>query len=685
MRITGINNGIQHNHTTFGRRPTKEEEPDLQKAMDDGFKAIGTDQRIAITHGSVFPAAGRDSFVGSPYGEGATRWINFLKLYGFNGNQLGPNGMILYDDKNYSPYNSSALNENFLFIDLKPLTTEKYGKILSEESYEKLTIPADADDKNYRLSNFAEAKYVYFQALNESYKNFKANLAKGQPEAIQLNKEFEEFKAQKGKQTEEEGLYRVLSTLYGDEDCDNWPEYDSDLMILTRQDNIKAKKHYASLIKRFHKSIEEYQFEQFIVTKQIKENKAYRDSIGFTYFSDLLVGCSKMDYWRYKEAFLKGYYMGAPEYDPNKPHQTWGVPVINPQKLFTQDGKLNIGGEFLREKLRHALENCENLRIDHAMGLIEPFIYREDSIKYDENGKQIKDALYCRYLSQLFEAGTPIDKFSDYEKILYKIVFPALQEKNITDKNAPVWENLCSEPTLFKKVYYEQNNLPHMIMLDYKRGKDENNPNDWYLLGSHDSIPVLNMLKRNGGAIRQEEAWEPRYLAGYLNQDPQREKENIKFCDKISNTLPDGTPKTGDELAKADMAIVQAKFAELLLKKKIQISFADLLGITDNGIVYNIGGDKNPVFWRERLAPDFEDKYYENLSSETPTALNMPEVLKTALQASIDRQLVDYMNQLNNDMHKDEKIIQKREELYAQYGQLLDKLQHYADVLKEKE
>ncbi len=685
MRITGINNGIEHNHTTFGRRPTKEEEKDLQKAMDDGFKAIGTDQRIAITHGSVFPAAGRDSFVGSPYGEGATRWINFLKLYGFNGNQLGPNGMILYDDKNYSPYNSSALNENFLFIDLKPLTTEKYGKILSEESYEKLTIPADADDKNYRLSNFAEAKYVYFQALNESYKNFKANLAKGQPEAIQLNKEFEEFKAQKGKQTEEEGLYRVLSTLYGDEDCDNWPEYDSDLMILTRQDNIKAKKHYASLIKRFHKSIEEYQFEQFIVTKQIKENKEFRDGIGFTYFSDLLVGCSKMDYWRYKEAFLKGYYMGAPADDATKPHQTWGIHVINPQKLFIDKDQLNIGGEFLREKLRHALENCENIRIDHPMGMIEPFVYRGDSLQYDENGKQIKDALYVRYLSQLFEAGTPIDKYSDYEKIMTRIVLPTLKEKNITDKNAPVWENLCSEPTLFKKVYYEQNNLPHMIMLDYKRGKDYNNPDDWYLLGSHDSIPVLNMLKRHGGNIRNEEAWNPLYLAGYLNQDTKRIDENVEFCNTISNTFPDKTPKTGVDLAKADMAMVQAKFAELLLKKKIQISFADILGITDNGVVYNIGGESNPVFWKERLAPDFEDKYYENLSSETPTALNMPEVLKIALQASIDRQLVDYMNQMENDPQKDIKTTQKREELYAQYGQLLEKLQHYADVLKEKE
>ncbi len=686
MRITGINSQINGKYTSFGRRPRNEEEADLQKTMNEGFEAAGVKQRVAITHGSVFPAVGRDSFIGSPYGEGAKEWIKFLRLYGFNGNQLGPGGMILYDDRNYSPYNASALNENPLFIDLKLLTTEEYGKILSEESYEKLTIPAEANDRDYRFTDFSEAKFVSHQALTESYKNFKANLAKGQPLAIKLNKEFEEYLTEKGKQTEEEGIYRVLSTMYGDEDCDKWSKHDSDLMVNIRQNDPNAIKHYASLKKRFKNPIEQYQFEQFLTTKQIKENKEFRDNAGMKYYSDLLVGCSKMDYWRYKEAFLKGYYMGAPEWDPARDHQTWGVNVLNPRKLFIGDSELNIGGQFLKEKIRHALEYCENTRIDHAMGLIEPFVYRGDSVEYDDNGRQIKDKLYGRFMSKLFdEYGKPMDTHYDYPRILEKIVFPTLKEKDL-NQNDPVWEHICCEPALFKQIYYDRHHLPQLIMFDDRRAKNFiNNNNNWYLLGSHDSIPLLNSLRDRSEGLRRNENWDPMYLAGYLNQDPQRAGESSKFCEKISDRNPDGTFKTGIEAEKADKAIVDAKFAELMTKEKIQISFADILGLTETGLSYNIGGSSNKINWRERIAPDFLDKYYENLSSDNPTALNMPEILKTAVQASIDGKLVAYMDAVKNDSDKDQKIMQKRTELYDKYGYLLDKLQYYADILKEKE
>ena len=122
-----------------------------------------------------------------------------------------------------------------------------------------------------------------------------------------------------------------------------------------------------------------------------------------------------------------------------------------------------------------------------------------------------------------------------------------------------------------------------------------------------------------------------------------------------------------------------------MTKEKIQISFADILGLTETGLSYNIGGSSNKINWRERIAPDFLDKYYENLSSDNPTALNMPEILKTAVQASIDGKLVAYMDAVKNDSDKDQKIMQKRTELYDKYGYLLDKLQYYADILKEKE
>ena len=68
------------------------------------------------------------------------------------------------------------------------------------------------------------------------------------------------------------------------------------------------------------------------------------------------------------------------------------------------------------------------------------------------------------------------------------------------------------------------------------------------------------------------------------------------------------------------------------------------------------------------------DKYYENLSSENPTALNVPELLKKSLQAKIDMQVKQ-----SNDWDK------TRAELNEKYKPLLDDLQKYADILKEPE
>ena len=104
------------------------------------------------------------------------------------------------------------------------------------------------------------------------------------------------------------------------------------------------------------------------------------------------------------------------------------------------------------------------------------------------------------------------------------------------------------------------------------------------------------------------------------------------------------------------------------------VSFADILGINDDNIVYNVAGTNNELNWLERIPPDFVDKYYENLSSNNPTALNIPEILKIAVRAKLDMQIAQSST-------PDE----TRKALNAEFQPLLDKLEHYANVLKEKE
>ena len=95
-------------------------------------------------------------------------------------------------------------------------------------------------DKNYTFSDQIEAKLTYYLGLSESYKNFKINLSKGQPQAIKLNSEFENFKDAKGRQTEEEGMYRLLSTLNRNEDFTKWKNVSDQTLMEDIRKNIET-------------------------------------------------------------------------------------------------------------------------------------------------------------------------------------------------------------------------------------------------------------------------------------------------------------------------------------------------------------------------------------------------------------------------------------------------------------
>lgn len=651
MRILGINNTIN-----FQRRPTREEEPDLKSAINKAYDIMGAEERAVITHGSCFPALDRDTYIGSPYGKSAKEYIKFLNLYGFNGIQLGPGGEL--EKGKVSPYNSSAFAKNHLFIDLEELTTEKYGNILSKETFKKVTKLPDCE-KNYDMTDFAEAEHTYNIALKESYKTFKANLAKGQPQAIALNKEYQTFLQKHNNRLTDEGIFKVLSKQYGTDNFNKW-EGDNNLITEYNNSNPDAIERYNKILENNRLEIQQYKFEQFIATKQIKENKEWRDKLGFKYINDLLVGCSKMDEWRCKDAFLEGYQLGAYEYKNNP--QTWHVPVLNPRKLFKGDD-LGSAGQFLKDKINFALEFNENLRIDHAMGLIEPFVIENDSIIYDENGKIINtpdNPVNSQYMSEMHSSdGKKLDDYKNYScdyihsdgkvtyfsNIMNKIVIPTLKENGI-EPNSALWEDVCSQPKRFKEVFYNDLKLPGIIQTEWS--KVETSPKSyWYLAGSHDSIPAQEMVKRD--YTKNSNAWNPLYLAGYLHQNPDRAEERDAYCKKIASD---------------DRELVFAKFSELMTAPKFEISFSDLLGITEQ--IYNVPGSSREDNWKERIPADFLDKYYENLSSENPTALNIPEILKTALQAKMD-------------MSPD------RDELYEKYQPVIDKLDHYAKVLKEKE
>lgn len=643
MLVSKISNS---NRTTFlfGRKLRKDEEQDYREnALQPAFDYLGTEEVAMIVHGTSYPEKAQDLGVGSPYGKAAAKFIPFEILHGFNSNQLGPIGVIR-DAQHISPYKSTVSTRNYLFTDLNDLTTDKYANVLSQSDIDLMIDYTDDNGKDYAYSDFPEAFSNYKYLMKIANKNFKQKLANNDPMAQKLNEEFVQFKKEKGVDIYQDALFDVLTNEYKTMDFNKWSELDKNLIQELKNQNPKAIDRYKKITTRSKDDFETYIFGQFILDKQIKENTKLRKDLNFKYISDLLVGFSKSDEWSHQDLFLKNWRMGCPNGGKYGP-QLWNIPVLDPNKLFNDDGSLGDAGLYMKKKLDASLDNFENVRIDHALGLIDPYIYDKNSV----NGND-----FSHFRANNISYMPDIDPDGSYKKVLNKIILPTLAEHGI-DKDYPVWEDLCTDTQTFNEIYHEKNHLPGITQLEYMRAENSQDDGDWGLVGSHDSDPATKMIKKDW--VKDHDAWNIFYLAGFLNSNPKRAKYRDSFCKQI---------------AENDSDRIKAKFAELFLTcKKIQISFADFFGIDKT---YNEGGKENDTNWKLRLNKDYEDSYYKNLSSERPTALNMPEILKIAVQAKAD------MNALKEAQRTGK---EPQENNSPEVENILNNLDKYEKILKE--
>ncbi len=652
MKIHAISNPIRPNRTnsvSFGRKLKEEEKPEYSKAIHDALDYLEVKNLSMIVHGSSFPSDKRDTSIGSPYSKGADKFVDFLKLNGFNAIQLGPGGTI--GKKDNSPYISKVFAKNELFIDMEQLKSKKYANILSDKTYNELTTQnKGSKDKNYNYTNFDKAFGNYEKAMNEAYGNFTAKVNAKDKDALKLNKEFEAFKKENKNWVESDGLFKVLSKVNDSEDFEKWNETDKNLPQNLKAGDAKAKERHAELMQKYGKEIDENSFIQFVADKQLKENNNKRKEIGFNYIGDLLVGFNQSDVWANQGAFLKGWKLGCPYGGVNNGPQTWGIPVLDPKKLFKEDGSLGESGKLLKEKVAYSLKNYDNVRIDHALGLVDPYVYKEDTVVKEPNGEVRRDRLWANNVSYMHD----VDPQGNFKKVLSKIVLPTFKEYG-ADKNEAVWEDLCSTTQAFNDIYHGQEHLPGITQTEWRRA--ENTPRDnWTLVGSHDSTPASNMVQRDG--TRYSDSWNVDYLSGYLNPDPIKGKERAEYKDKIVNSPQEH---------------VKAKFTELFRSSKnLQMMFVDFFGIDKT---YNRGGQDHPENWKLRVDNDFEDDYYRALQDKNSYALNMPELLSQAVKAKAQMEVA-------KNPHRADEI---RNNLDKKLNPLISTLDKYTEVLKEKE
>ena len=601
-----------------------------KNVIKEALAVLGKKHFAFISHSNSFPAEyGKNTGFGTSNSNAAKKLMNFLSGV-FTDIQLGPSGKTKSIDA--SPYTGTIFSNNPLFIDLEQLTTDEWYNILSKETYTKIC-------ENNPNKNINRTAYSYIfsgqeNALKEAYENFK------KADCNELKSKFEDYKVKNAFWLEKDSLYEALSVEYGN---DYWPMWnnETDKSLFNPQNEeqkVMYQKRIDELKQKYADIIDYYSFCQFVISIQNKKTREYAQSKGLKMIADRQVAFSDRDNWAYQAYFLKGWCLGCPPDYFSEDGQMWGFPVMDPEKLFNKDGSLGDGGILMKELYKKMFtENPGGVRIDHMVGLIDPWVYVSGKKPKVEEGagrlySSPEHPVLSKYaIATLDDLNNEVEadkeerilKLTDeqvtqYGRLVEKIVIAAAKEVGL-DKDNIVCEDLgtLTMPVVSVMKKYD---LQGMKLIQFVVPEKSEHPyrckniqpRSWAMVGTHDNEPIAMWAN---STVNTE--------AGYLNG------KNL-----AADLYPDSSEEEREQIAvrisKDAQFLTQMKLVELFACKaeNIQIFFTDFLGIYD---VYNRPGTSGDQNWSLRIPNNYEEVYINNLKEGK--ALNLPLILKLAIEA----------------------------------------------------
>lgn len=590
------------------------------RTIKKALTALGKKNFVFIMHNGSFPAAaGENTGFGTINSDGGKEFINYAAGL-FDAIQMGPAGKTKKSDS--SPYTGTIFSNNPLFIDLKQLTTSKWHKILSEATFNEIVENNPNKGKNRTSYSYITIKQS--QALMEAYKNFiKLN-------DKQLNKEFNKYKLENDSWLDKDSLYEAFSLENG---SDYWPIWKNkqDKNIFNPKSNeekIEFAKRIDEISKKYAQEIDEYKFEQFILYKQNLETRKLAESKNIKMIADRQVAFSDRDCWAYQSLFLEGWCLGCPPDYFSKDGQAWGFPVVNPEKLFNSDGSLGDAGILMKnlyKKMFH--ENPGGVRIDHIVGLIDPWVYKKGKKPMPEQGagrlysSPEHEELKKYAIAKLEDLDTTLtsdkekrvktlteEQIKLYGRFIEKIVIAAAKEEGLT-KDSIVCEDLGTLTNPVAAVMKDYD-LLGMKLTQFTVPTEEDDPyrcknitpRSWAMIGTHDNQPVTvwanSLIHTHEGYL---------HVKNLVDDLFSEEQDKDSIIVKMTND--------------ADF-LKETKLVELFACKaeNIQIFFTDFFNMNETYNVPGTSGDKN---WSLRLPDNYKEMQ----------TINLPLLLKKAIIA----------------------------------------------------
>ncbi|MFN2365371.1 MAG: 4-alpha-glucanotransferase [Desulfurivibrionaceae bacterium] len=612
-----------------------------QANIDAALKALGIDNFLLGIQDAAFPALPEEDIGrGSPYSDGAAAFLEFVRSLGFNGIQLGPQGIT--SRTNSSPYDGTLFSRNPL--SLAPLRLRRFcPDLLPQEKLANLINRIHADPGRVERKTAAHSIQTITGTVCRRFRLI------GQKRRARnhLMDSYAAFRRHNRAWLERDGLYQALKEHYGRNNWKKWTgnsraRLDRTLFAAPPKGGVPAQKRIRELFILHGDAIEDYCFIQYLLAVQHGQLRSHCGWLGLELYGDCQIGLSSRDAWYAQGFLLDGYLMGAPPSRTNPEGQPWNYPVFDPRRYYidTSDGTRQPGPviRFLRERVAKLFTEFDGLRIDHPHGLVCPWVYRAAE---RDRGRAVRTG------ARLF-ASPDLD---DHPALAEFAIVRPEQINRQSERYVDNWvtdldpEQVHRYAALFEVIIEEARQRPNpaeiaceilstqpypirQVMKLYGLGRfrvtqkadlanpddvyrSENAaPRDWLMLGNHDTPSI----------------WQ---LAGKMLESRDARKQADYLAERLAIPAEE-RPAWIRALLTDSGALAQAKFADLFVGpgRNIMVFFTDLLGIEE---VYNRPGTVNAENWSLRIDPDYRRIYTARL--EKNRALNIPKALAMALRA----------------------------------------------------
>ena len=624
MRIRKIDNS-----PAFARKPNQKEMQVYTSSVNEGLKLLGKQVDVILHNASAPAVKSENTGIGSLFSRTTvTKLFPFLKSHGITGIQQEPNGLRKVMDN--SPYAPESNAKNIFMIPLEKLTTEEYGNILSKKTFDTIVNNNPSGDE----VNYPYVRKMYDIALREAYNNGKDS------------KEFAEFKATREQDYEQSAIYRVLSKING---IDNsfWGQGDSytekdykavskiagekdwdkiDRNLYANKNSKESQARIAELKEKYKDDYDYFLFQQMILEKENEKSNQLAKETGIKIIGDSPVAPSEVETWVNKNLFLKGMAIGCPPDYFSKTGQRWGFKYYDPEKIFNKDGSLGEAGKALQKKYEEYFASFPGgIRLDHVIGLIDPFIYTL-------NSKNMTSSNSGRIYS-IFSGKYQKKNDEEYAALFNKIIIPAAEKYGLK-KSSIICEDLGDKTKPVKNVMKRLDLSGISITQFDDRGAKAPEKNV-IMIGSHDNNSFIEFINDLFN-FKNDAAKEVRFM------------KKTKFL--AEDTAPKGVTEEEKkqyikELRTDKKKFLAAGFAELFASpaKRIQIFFSDFWGL---GKTYNRPGTTQGN-WALRLGENFEEDYYK--AAAEGKAPNLADAIARALRhRGLDKGNEELMKNLDN-------------------------------------